>query len=89
MNSPMIAVTNSAVDSCWTARSADSAGITVRYGRSVKPSTIQAMTQPTTSSGGARDGLEDGQLLDDAGDPDEPTDGGSQEMDDSDHEGLD
>ena len=47
----MIAVTNSAVESSWTARSAASAGMTVRYGRSVKPSTIQAMTQPTTSSG--------------------------------------
>ena len=47
----MIAVTNSAVDSCWTARRAAIAGMTVRYGRSVKPSTIQATTHATTSSG--------------------------------------
>ena len=50
-NRPMIAVTNSAVERAWTARSAASAGITVRYGRSVKPSTIQAITQAATSSG--------------------------------------
>ena len=87
-NSPMIAVTNSAVDSCWTARSAASAGITVRYGSSVKPSTIQATTHADDEQRRARRGLEDRQLRDDEGDPDEPAEGGSQEADGSDHVGL-
>ena len=47
--SPTTAVTNSAVESCWISRINRTAGTTVRYGRIAKPTTIQAMTQATSS----------------------------------------
>ncbi len=43
--SPTTAVTNSAVDSRWTARNSHVAGTTVRYGRIAKPTTSQATSQ--------------------------------------------
>ena len=43
--SPTTAVTNSAVDSRWTARKSQVAGTIVRYGRIAKPTTSQAAIQ--------------------------------------------
>ena len=43
-NSPIVAVTNSAVDRSSTRAISQVAGTTVRYGRMANPTTIQAMT---------------------------------------------
>ena len=84
MNRPMIAVTNSAVDSCWTARSAAIAGITVRYGRSVKPTHDPGHDPRDDQQRRARNRLEHCQLRDDEDDPDETAECGPEEMDGSD-----
>ena len=77
----MIAVTNSSVERSWTERSAAIAGITVRYGRSEKPSTVQATTQPTRQDGLGRRLVEDGEVLDDQDDPDQAAERGPEDSD--------
>ena len=85
----MIAVTNSAVESCWTARSAAQRRDhrQVRQQREAEHDPGHDPADDEQRRAGR--GLEDRELRDDEGDPDEPPEGGSQELNGSDHESLD